>query len=292
MKLRRVISLTTFLSFIFLGYTGVMLFFCPEGRVAYWTGWKLLGLSKTQYGQIHTTFMVLFLVTGIWHIVLNWNPILSYLKDKARKIRVFTPEFNVSLVLCLLFFVGTLAGMFPFQQLLNGGEAVKRYWAAEKGTPPWGHAEQNTVNRFVRGLEVFELVENQRRVTIDLEDALSELRSAGITVEDGDSVMLDIAQANGTTPQALMDVILRAAKPVESGSAESEQPEVVNFPKPFSGLGKMTFRDYAARYEVDLEELLSILEAKGSVVNPDKTFKQEATRLGTDPEGLIDLLNE
>jgi hypothetical protein len=296
MKTRRVISLTAFLSFIILAYTGIMLFFCPEGRVAYWTGWKLLGLSKTQYGQVHTTFMVLFLVTGIWHIVLNWNPILNYLKDRAKKIRIFTPEFNISLLISVFFLVGTLAGWFPFHQFLNGGEAIKLYWADAKGVPPWGHAEQNNIKRFVRGLEVYEAVENQRLVTINEDDALSELRSAGIEVEGKDSVLLDIAEANGTTPQALMDIMLRAAKPLDSAagssSAQTQAFEEGEFPMPFSGLGKMTLRSYAEKYEAELQRVLSILEEKGMAMDPDKRIKEEADRLGTDPEGIIDLLNE
>jgi hypothetical protein len=72
-------------------------------------------MSKEDYGTVHATFMVLFLVVGIWHTVLNWKPIVTYLKDKSRRLRIFTPEFEDSLPICLLFFFGTLAGLLPFQ---------------------------------------------------------------------------------------------------------------------------------------------------------------------------------
>jgi hypothetical protein len=52
MKIRRIISLTMFLCFIAMAYTGIMLFLCPQGKVAYWTGWRLLGFSKEQYGGL------------------------------------------------------------------------------------------------------------------------------------------------------------------------------------------------------------------------------------------------
>jgi len=294
-KTRRVISLTAFLSFIVLSYTGIMLFFCPEGRVAYWTGWELFGLNKTQYGQIHTTFMILFLITGVWHIVLNWNPILNYLKDKAKKIRVFTPEFNIALVLSVLFFVGTLWGWFPFQQFLNAGESVKIYWANEKGTPPWGHAEQNTVKRFVRGLEVYEAVENQNLIKLSASDAMEQMREAGIEVESGDSILMDIAKANGTTPQALMDIMLRAAQPLDPAAAEPTPQEKAmgddEFPMPMSGLGRMTMRGYAETYKVDLDRMLAILGEHGLEPDPDVMLKTEAERLGTDPHAIIEMLN-
>ena len=41
MKMRRLVSLTSFISFVFLAATGIMLFLSPQGRVAYWSGWKM-----------------------------------------------------------------------------------------------------------------------------------------------------------------------------------------------------------------------------------------------------------
>jgi hypothetical protein len=152
MKIRRVISLTMFLSFIVMSYTGIMLFVCPQGRVAYWTGWHLFGLSKEQYGALHAAFMVLFLAAGIWHVTLNWRPIVNYLRTRSRKVKVFTREFNVALLLVLAFAVGTLAGVVPWSTLLAWEDSIKAYWERRDGSPPWGHAEENTLARFTWGL--------------------------------------------------------------------------------------------------------------------------------------------
>jgi len=81
MKIRRVITLTVLLSFVFLALSGIMLFLRPQGRVAYWSGWTLLGLSKDQYSAIHTTFMVLFLTVGVWHIGLSPEEIIDLLNE-------------------------------------------------------------------------------------------------------------------------------------------------------------------------------------------------------------------
>ena len=293
MKIRRIVSLTTFISFIFLAYTGLMLFLCPQGRVAYWGGWKLLGLSKEQYSSVHTTFMVLFLAASIWHTVLNWKPIVNYLRNKAREIRVFTPEFNLSLVLCVLFFVGTLTGLFPFKQFLDLGEGVKTYWEKQVGSPPWGHAEEATLKRFSRGMEDYFRLETSEHVIIDPDDALMALREAGFLVEDTNQRLNDIARVNSTTPKALSEIIIGVARPVaETDASVTPVGEAdVRFPLPSTGLGRMTLVEYASKYGLDLDEIMRVYKNGGMDIDPKRKLKDEAARLGTDPYLLIDLLN-
>jgi len=293
MKIRRLVSLTALLSFVFLALTGIMLFFSPQGRVAYWSGWRLFGLSKEQIGYVHTTFMVLFLVSGIWHIVYNWKPIVHYLKDRTKKVKVFTPEFSVAFALCAVFLVGTLAGLAPFRQFLDLSDGIKVYWEAKNGSPPWGHAELSPLGRFCRRMEDFERLENQRQVTIDCAEAVAALREAGVEVEDESQQLLDIARANSTTPQALAEIIVSVARPREPGLASTGPREQAGrFAMPYSGLGRLTLREYAERYEADLEEALSILSEMGFQVDPDRRLREEADRLGTNPQGIIRLLNQ
>jgi hypothetical protein len=285
------------LSFIVLAYTGIMLFLSPQGRVAYWSGWQLLGLNKDQYGQLHTTFMVLFLVGGIWHIILNWKSITNYLKNKSRhapRPKLLVPEFSVALILTLFFLVGTLADLPPFRAFLGAGESIKSFWERREGSPPWGHAEESGLARFTRGLVDWERVENQRLVSISVEDALAELRAAGFVVESDRETILDIANRKGTTPQEAMNVILRAARPVESTATATAAENGSNrtFPLPSSGLGRMTFQEYCERYGVDMEDALALLQKNGQTIDVQKRIRDEAERLGTNPEGLIEKLNE
>ncbi len=293
MKTRRVISLTMFISFFMMSYTGVMLFFCPQGRVAYWTGWHLLGLNKEQYGELHTTFMLVFLVAGVWHIVLNWKLIKKYLRNKARKITVFRPELNVALALNVIFLVGTLAGLPPWSSFIDVGEAIKDYWERHDGSPPWGHAEENTIDRFARGLVNWERIEHNRQVTLSAEDAITTLRQAGVEVENEREKLIDIATANNTTPQALMEIIRQAERPATGDERSSAPPSASDspFPSPMSGLGRMTLRTYCERYDVDLERATALLAEDGPV-DVDRRLREVASDRGTDPEGLLDLLNE
>lgn len=207
MKIRRVVSLTAFLSFVVLAFTGIMLFFCPQGRVAHWSGWTLLGLDKEQYGQLHTTFMLLFLTVAIWHIVLNWRPATNYLRNKSRQMKVFVPEFDFALVITLLFFVGTLANIAPFRFVLEAGGNIKSYWEEHEGSPPWGHAEESSLAKFSSRLMDWERPENRREVRISAADAMNDLERAGLVVESESQTLVEIARINDTTPQALMRII-------------------------------------------------------------------------------------
>jgi hypothetical protein len=294
MKIRRVISLTLLLSFVFLALSGVMLFLSPQGRVAYWAGWTLFGLTKDQYSAVHTTFMVLFLSVGVWHLILNWKPITGYLKNRSKQMRIFTPESSIALALALFFLVGPLTGLPPFKQFLDAGVEVKEYWEATSGSPPWGHAEENSLQRFCRGMEDFERLESQRLVAIDCEAALQALRARGFGVEGLNQRLVDIADANGTTPQAIAAVVMEVARPLtpqEAAAALLPPVEALRFQRPYSGLGRLTLGEYATEYGYDLAEIRAILSGAGLEVDPDVRLREEATRLGTDPEGIIDVLN-
>ena len=257
-------------------------------------GWRLFGLSKEQYGALHLTFMVLFLVGGIWHIVLNWGPLVKYLKNRARKLRIFTPEFNVALGLTLLFLVGTLAAVPPWSSYLGWEEDINDYWEKRDGSPPWGHAEDNTLARFARGLVDWERLEHQRHVTLSSEVALESLRNAELQVESDRQKLIDIARVNDTTPQAIMGILRGAARPREPGDVP--EPPVAGgskgpYPVPPSGLGRLTLRSYCEKYSIDLDQTLKLFP-RGQKVDPDQRLRELATALGTDPEGIVELLNE
>jgi hypothetical protein len=332
MKIRRIISLTVFLSFIFLALSGIMLFFSPRGRIANWGGWTLFGFTKDQFSAVHTTFMVLFLVTGIWHIVLNWRPIIGYLKDRSKKIRVFTPESTTAMGLAAVFLVGPLLGIPPFQQFLDVGEGIKDFWEGTQGNPPWGHAEESRLDSFCRRVVDFQRWEGEGVMFVDCEEAQMALVAAGLEVEGPSQSILDIAQANDVTPQVIADVVLSVARPAtpeeiaaglagnrgrgmrqapgsgagsgsegggigthDTGEAAKEQAEhqesEARFPRPGSGLGRMTLREYARDYGFELDELVGILMRQGMEVDPDARFSVAAARLGIVPGDIISALN-
>lgn len=297
MKTRRVITLTVLLSFIVLSLSGLLMFVSPQGRVAYWSRWTLVGLTKEQLTAIHTTVMVLFLAAAIWHVVLNWRAILGYLRNRSKQIRVLTPELGVALALTALFVVGPLADVAPFRQYLDAGESLKSAWEAESGSPPWGHAEESTLARFCQRMEDLERSDNQRLIALDCDAAVQALRDQGLTVEGTGQRIVDIAEANGTTPQAVSTIVLGVARPLSPDEAAAriqaaaETGTEARFKRPASRLGQLTLASYAEQYGYDLAEIQSILAAAGYTVDPEARLRDEAARLGTDPEGIFEALN-
>ncbi len=57
--MKKITSLSLGMSFLIMTYTGIMLFLCPHGRVAYWSDWHFLGLSKNQYGGFEGSIIII-----------------------------------------------------------------------------------------------------------------------------------------------------------------------------------------------------------------------------------------
>lgn len=77
MNMRKITSLTAALSFMLMVLTSVILYIVPQGRVAYWADWRLWGMSKTDWGNIHINLGLLFLLAGFLHIYYNFCEDLS-----------------------------------------------------------------------------------------------------------------------------------------------------------------------------------------------------------------------
>jgi hypothetical protein len=223
MKIRKIVSLVALFSFCVMAFTGIVMFLAPQSRIAYWSGWELFGLSKRDYDNIHSTFMLLFLTSVVWHTVLNWRPLLDYLKNGSKKLIVFSPELLFSIAITVLFFVGTLGRTIPFEQYLGVGSVAKRYWAGSLGTPPWTPADATPLIRFCHNMEDVELFTTQTLVTIDCDEAVEALEQAGISVDDPSQPLDDIAAANGTTPRAIAEVVMSVARPVKESAEDPPQ---------------------------------------------------------------------
>jgi len=120
LKLQRFVSLSAALTFIIVFISSFILYFFPDRSVTDWTNWRFLGLDKQQWDNLHINLGLLFLFLLVWHIYYNWKPIKNYLKEKKRLI-IFTREFNYSAVLVLIFVIGTIGMVFPFNALVNIG---------------------------------------------------------------------------------------------------------------------------------------------------------------------------
>lgn len=265
MPVRKITSLTVLWAFLFLILTGIVLFVVPQGRVAYWAEWKLLGLDKVQWGHLHVTMGLLMLLGGLLHIYFNWRPIVSYLKDRSRRLRVLTPEFNVALALALLFGGLAWAELPPIVWVLDLSDSVKAGAARRYGEPPYGHAESSSLETFVR------------RVGLDPEGSLAALEAAGIEWEDTSETIAAIAGRNGLTPQEVY-LAMAAATP---GEAAPGLP-----PEPPRGMGRRTIADLCESHGVETQEALGALAELGYPAAADQTLKEVAEAAGVSAHDL------
>ena len=273
MNLRKITSLTMLLSFIVLVITSIVLYIVPEGRVAYWSEWKFMGLSKTQWGDIHINLGFLFLAAGLLHLFYNWKPMLAYMKDKTRKVKIFTAAFNVALLLTVACTAGTLMNIPPFSSILEFGSSFKNAAAEKYGEPPYGHAERSSLQMFAK------------RTGLDLKQMKTQLTSANITFTGASETLLDIAGANNMTPKAVYDVI----KPAEPELAPGEK---VPFPDaPFPGLGRKVLSDLCNEYSLDTIQVLHAFAARNITATADQTLKEIAEANNSDPHALFEIIH-
>lgn len=261
---KKAVSLTLALSFLIMSYTGIMLFLAPKGKIAYWTDWTLLGLSKTQYTDLHITSMFVLLVFAIWHIYYNWKPLTSYLKNSLHRITPLKKEFLFALVLNLFFVGGTLLHFAPMQSIVDLNAAIKDYWERQKGAPPFGHAEEARLSALAP------------MSGTDVPMALKRLRAKGMTVESAEQTLQQIAARNGVTAQHVYDTMLPAKK--------------INASAPGGGMGRRSLSELSASGQLDLERALGYLKAQGFDATPQSTMRDAATALGTTPYELFETL--
>ncbi len=271
MNIRRLTSLTALLSFILLLITIVVLYIVPQGRVAYWADWRLWGLTKEQWGDIHINIGLLFLLSIFLHIYYNWKPLFSYLKNTARELKVLTVEFNAALIVTFIFAVGTYFEIAPFSWVLVLNDNFKKHATVKYGEPPYGHAELSKLKSFTK------------KIGLDLSASLKRLRTANIQFDDENQSLKDIARINDISPQK----VFLALKPAETALASGGLP-----PNPPPGTGNKTLVEFSREYGFDIQVVLKSLSEKNIAATADMTIKQIARQNDMAPTDVYILLRE
>ncbi|MDX2479423.1 MAG: DUF4405 domain-containing protein [Desulfuromusa sp.] len=268
MNMRKITSLTALISFVLLMLTSTILYIVPAGRVAYWADYRLWSLSKEDWGDVHINLGVLLLISILLHVYYNWKPMVSYMKNKSKQLRIFTPDFNVSLAVTMIVFFGTLAGIPPMSSIINFGAAISDKANLYYGEPPYGHAELSPLADFVD------------KVKVDLLESMAMLKSAGIKVESPAQTMKEIADANGISPQHVYAVI----KP-KGGSVSNEMPEEAP-----GGTGSRTLAQICEMYQLNPAEIVQGLAAKSIVAAPGQSMKEIAAANSLDPHAIYSVI--
>jgi len=268
---RKIASLTMLTSFVLLILTSIILYIEPQGRVAYWSDWRFWGLSKTQWGNVHLNLGVLLLVAGIFHITYNWKVITAYLKDKTKRIRVFTGNFNVALALTLIVCLGTLLELPPMSTIVSIGNSITDATNQKYGEPPYGHAELSSLKIFAK------------KTDLDLKKAKILLKGAGIRFKDEYQSILQIAKENHISPRELYAFMKEAAVGSDGGKSFPDNPP--------PGFGRKTIAQICAGFDLDMKGLLRVLKEKGIVARPEESLKDIAEKNGRNAMSLFEIIH-
>lgn len=273
MSIRKITSLTMLITFFLEVVTSVVLYIVPHGRVAYWADWHLFGLSKTEWANQHINLGVLFFLAAFIHVYLNWKPIVAYLKNRAKEVKIITTSFNVALMLSLIVGVGTYFEIPPMSTVIHFSNSIKDNASKVYGEPPYGHAELSSLKLFTK------------KQGLDLEQSIMLLEHAGLVVEDSSLTLKEIASANNLPPQKIYSFI------EEAKMEEIPGGEVVFPDSPMPGFGNKTMAEICAEFNLHFPVIKQGFAEKGIQINAEQTIKEIAAAHDTEGIAIFNLLH-
>lgn len=279
-------SLTSFLvAFAFLVsiVTGIVLYIVPQGRIANWVDWNLLGLLKDDWAQIHIIFGLIFLIFGIIHLFpYNWPTFKAYLAKRTKgRLDYKRPkkELIVASVLSVLLIVGAIYKVPPVSYVFDLNTVAKDAWViSAEYEPPFGHAEEFSLTGFAK------------KMNMDLDAAMVEMRQTGLAFDGPSESLGEIAKANGVSA---MDVYLlikkfeRTAEPVTLASYTTEAVEEMFSGK---GVGNKSLATVLGEIGFSLETAKARLAEAGAEAEDGDTFKQIGSKLNATPIDVLKII--
>lgn len=262
MKLKKITSLLMLYSMLVMTVTGILLFIAPPGRIANWANWEIFSISKGLAADIHTAFMVLFILFAILHIIYNIKPMTSYMKNQIKRFVFFTSENNVAILITILFIFGTGYSIAPFSTFIDFGEGIKNSWEKEYGTAPYSHAELSSLKSFTK------------KVGFDLEKSKEILVKNNI-VFDIEQSLSQIGKENSVSPSFIYNILKK--------NFEKEGVKVL----PLTGLGRKSIEEVAQTLQISTDDFIGKLKAIGVEASKDDKFKEVAENYDLSPMDVL-----
>jgi len=187
-QFRGFISLLLAAVFLLLSLSGIILFLTPRGRVANWTGWTMLGLSKQDWLAIHMNLALALLIVAGLHLYLNWTVFWRYIKKQGNLAPNLKLEMLAAILLAGVVLGGTIRHVQPFSTVVDWNYQIKDYWERWGLETPTPHAEELSLSQFADNLG------------LSIDDVLKVLRESSITVDDANATIGQVAETNSLTP--------------------------------------------------------------------------------------------
>ncbi len=262
---RGFVSLLAFGTFIVMTFNGIVLYFAPQGMIAYWVDWRFLGVTRESWVNMHLISSILFAVAGLAHLLYNWKPILNYVSQKISGGLRLRRELIIASALSVFVILGPIYQTPPLDSVINFGSYLKKAWIVSRDyEPPFGHAEAVSLKTFTK------------RMNIDFEKAVRELKDKGIQVEGGETSLEKIAKVNHTSSMKVYMIIQKfeqAPEVVKRGAYTAEMVE-----EKFSGMGigRKTLAEMCKETGVALAKAKENLLKNKIEMKDDETLKDAA----------------
>ncbi|MFC1852094.1 DUF4405 domain-containing protein [candidate division CSSED10-310 bacterium] len=264
---RGLTSFLTLAGFLVMSITGIILYIVPQGRIAYWIDWKFLWLTKTDWGNIHILSSLLFIMAGIFHIYFNWKPLMKYFFDKVSGGIKLKKELSITLIVTFVVILSSLYNIPPLSLLIELNEYIKGAWIVQKEyEPPFGHAEQLSLKVFTK------------KMNIDLEKAVAELKKAGIAFSSADEYLENIARDNETSPLNLYMIIKQFEKNKTAVLNEEYTVEQVEEKFTGTGLGRKTLAAVCEELGINLDQARKKLQNNAIIMQENDNLKDVADK--------------
>lgn len=192
---RKITSLTILYSGILVVATSVVLYVGPPTHIAFFSDWRMLGLAKEQWNALHVMNGILFLVGVVVHVLYNWKAILLYLKNKKENLVVFTTPCVISLCITILVCIDAILFLPPARQVLHLGHSINQNHLRRYGVFPFGEPDAYALKKAAMYLGR------------DPQQSVAALRDNGIEVESNEQSVREIAENNGISTSAVLDII-------------------------------------------------------------------------------------
>lgn len=266
-------------SFLVLILSGSILYIAPPGRIANWSIWRILILTKTQWQSIHTLTALIFLLGGLFHLLkFNWKTFWAYMAKKGESGWRYRNELAASIVLSFLVFGGTLFEWQPFAYVVAEGDRLKNSWATPADEPPIPHLETVDMNRLAEQFKV------------PVETLTVTLKENAMPVTGPEQTLTELGKEYGRTPQEIYSVLQKSAPNSPEKLTQIGTGETSHTASGTTGLGSKTIAQTAADLGLNTEIVLERLRSHEIQANAQDTVRTAATKNNMKPYELVELL--
>ncbi len=189
--LKRTTSLTLAFSGLVMLVTSVVLYFGPAGQVGHFSPWSFWALSRHHWGVLHLNSGLLFCLSMVVHVWLNFQLLAAYVKRQKTGLPALAVSLTVTLYVC----VGGYYEIPPMGQFINIARSFKMASMQKYGSPPYGTASR------------FPALHIARYMGWDPCQSQEQLSQNHIILESPKQSLADLAQKNQTSIGRLLDIM-------------------------------------------------------------------------------------